>query len=141
MTISAHAYYIGARTASTTRANTSTSTRSAPARNNVAAAAFAVFYRRHPDPAVLAAPGPAWYRFLLNKWYFDEVYDATIVEPTVALAHVADVARGLLPRRAHRRDAEPSPRCEARLIGGRARCRRRAPLASSRASPFDVRAR
>jgi NADH-quinone oxidoreductase subunit L len=57
-----------------------------------AAGAYAVFYRRHPDPAVLAAPGPAWYRFLLNKWYFDEVYDATIVEPTVSLAHAAAAA-------------------------------------------------
>jgi NADH-quinone oxidoreductase subunit L len=57
-----------------------------------AAAAYAVFYRRHPDQAALATTGPAWYRFLLNKWYFDEVYDATIVEPTVALAHAAAAA-------------------------------------------------
>jgi NADH-quinone oxidoreductase subunit L len=31
-------------------------------------------------------PGPVWYRFLRNKWYFDEAYDAALVEPTVGLA-------------------------------------------------------
>ncbi len=32
-------------------------------------------------PAMLAARAPWLYRFLLNKWYFDEFYDATLVKP------------------------------------------------------------
>jgi NADH-quinone oxidoreductase subunit L len=32
-------------------------------------------------PARLAKMFPALYRFLLNKWYFDELYDAMFVEP------------------------------------------------------------
>jgi hypothetical protein len=31
------------------------------------------------DPRGLARAAPILYRFLLNKWYFDEVYDAVIV--------------------------------------------------------------
>lgn len=48
--------------------------------------AFHFFYRREPTLARLTAPAPAWYNFLLRKWYFDEVYDAAFVEPTVELA-------------------------------------------------------
>jgi NADH-quinone oxidoreductase subunit L len=36
-------------------------------------------------PARLAAEHPMLYRFLLNKWYFDELYDALIVQPTMRL--------------------------------------------------------
>jgi NADH-quinone oxidoreductase subunit L len=57
-----------------------------------AGVAFAVFYRKQPDRAVLYAPGPAWYTFLLRKWYFDEAYDAAFVKPTVELAHAAAAA-------------------------------------------------
>ena len=40
------------------------------------------FYIRSPEtPGRLAAAQPALYRFLLNKWYFDEIYDATFVRP------------------------------------------------------------
>lgn len=56
-------------------------------------------------PARLAAAMPGLYRFLLNKWYFDELYDAIFVRPYRALAaalwHVGDegviggVPRGL----------------------------------------------
>ena len=39
-----------------------------------------VFYIKDPSiPRRLAAQQPILYRFLLNKWYFDEVYDAVIV--------------------------------------------------------------
>ena len=55
-------------------------------------AAFACFYRKQPSTEVLYAPGPAWYTFLLRKWYFDEVYDAAIVKPTMGLAHTAAAA-------------------------------------------------
>jgi len=36
-------------------------------------------------PAMAAHRFRAVYRFLLNKWYFDELYDATIVRPVMAL--------------------------------------------------------
>jgi NADH-quinone oxidoreductase subunit L len=36
-------------------------------------------------PVQLAADHPILYRFLLNKWYFDELYDAIFVRPTMAL--------------------------------------------------------
>jgi NADH-quinone oxidoreductase subunit L len=37
-------------------------------------------------PGQLAARFPAVYRFLLNKWYFDELYDAIFVRPAQYLA-------------------------------------------------------
>jgi len=47
------------------------------------------FYMRRPQlPAELARQHEALYRFLLNKWYFDEIYDAIIVRPTLWLARV-----------------------------------------------------
>jgi NADH-quinone oxidoreductase subunit L len=39
-------------------------------------------------PAKLAATFGGVYRFLLNKWYFDELYDAIFVRPAKALARV-----------------------------------------------------
>ena len=51
--------------------------------------ALVFFGRRQPTDQVLYKPGPVWYRFLRNKWYFDEAYDATIVNPTLALAKVS----------------------------------------------------
>ena len=39
-----------------------------------------MFYIRNPQtPARLAAAMPGLYRFLLNKWYFDEIYDVLFV--------------------------------------------------------------
>ncbi len=47
------------------------------------------FYMRRPQlPAELARQHAALYRFLLNKWYFDEIYDAVIVRPTLWLARL-----------------------------------------------------
>ncbi len=44
------------------------------------------FYIRRPDlPGKLAANQPILYRFLLNKWYFDEIYDAIFVRPALWL--------------------------------------------------------
>ncbi len=41
-----------------------------------------LFYISRPDlPEELAAQQPLLYRFLLNKWYFDELYDAILVRP------------------------------------------------------------
>ncbi len=45
-----------------------------------------LFYIRRPDlPGKLAANQPILYNFLLNKWYFDEVYDAVFVRPAQAI--------------------------------------------------------
>jgi NADH-quinone oxidoreductase subunit L len=42
-----------------------------------------VFYIRRPYlPVELANQQPLLYQFLLNKWYFDELYDLIFVRPT-----------------------------------------------------------
>jgi NADH-quinone oxidoreductase subunit L len=47
------------------------------------------FYVRRPElPAELARQHESLYRFLLNKWYFDEIYDVVIVRPTIWLGRV-----------------------------------------------------
>jgi NADH-quinone oxidoreductase subunit L len=44
------------------------------------------FYIRRPDiPVELARQHEVLYKFLLNKWYFDEIYDALLVNPTKRL--------------------------------------------------------
>jgi len=44
------------------------------------------FYIRKPYlPVELASQHKLLYEFLLNKWYFDELYDAILVQPTKAL--------------------------------------------------------
>jgi len=46
-----------------------------------------LFYMFRPGlPMALAERFGGVYRFLLNKWYFDELYDATIVQPASRLA-------------------------------------------------------
>jgi NADH-quinone oxidoreductase subunit L len=46
-----------------------------------------IFYMFAPAiPGRLAATFPGLYRFLLNKWYFDELYDAIFVRPARKLA-------------------------------------------------------
>jgi NADH-quinone oxidoreductase subunit L len=56
------------------------------------AAGFVVaweFYLRRPElPAELARQHAPLYQFLLNKWYFDELYDFIIVRPTLWLGRV-----------------------------------------------------
>jgi NADH-quinone oxidoreductase subunit L len=47
------------------------------------------FYIRRPElPVELARQHEPLYRFLLNKWYIDELYDAIFVRPTLRLARV-----------------------------------------------------
>ena len=47
------------------------------------------FYIRRPDmPAELAAQHDVLYRFLLNKWYFDEIYDLLFVRPALWLGRL-----------------------------------------------------
>ena len=48
-----------------------------------------MFYIRRPDiPTELARQQPLLYKFLLNKWYFDEIYDFLIVRPTLWLGRL-----------------------------------------------------
>jgi NADH-quinone oxidoreductase subunit L len=53
------------------------------------AAGFAIawlFYIRRPDlPDALARQNAPLYKFLLNKWYFDELYDFLLVRPAMWL--------------------------------------------------------
>lgn len=45
-----------------------------------------VFYIRKPDlPRRLAEDQQPLYQFLLNKWYFDELYNAIFIKPALAL--------------------------------------------------------
>jgi NADH-quinone oxidoreductase subunit L len=48
-----------------------------------------LFYIRQPSlPVELARQHGVLYRFLLNKWYFDEIYDFLIVRPTLWLGRL-----------------------------------------------------
>ena len=72
-----------------------------------------LMYIRYPEaPAKLAATQRPLYNFLLNKWYFDEIYDRVFVRPTLWLGRalwtggdgrvidgaINGVAMGLIPR-------------------------------------------
>jgi NADH-quinone oxidoreductase subunit L len=47
------------------------------------------FYIRRPDiPESMARQHDVLYRFLLNKWYFDEIYDFLFVRPTLWLGRL-----------------------------------------------------
>jgi len=47
------------------------------------------FYIRRPDiPKALARDQKLLYEFLLNKWYFDEIYDFLIVRPLLRLGRL-----------------------------------------------------
>jgi len=47
------------------------------------------FYIRRPDmPENLAKQQALLYRFLLNKWYFDELYDLLFVRPALWLGRL-----------------------------------------------------
>ena len=47
------------------------------------------FYIRRPDiPAALARDQGVLYRFLLNAWYFDKIYDVIFVRPTMWLGRL-----------------------------------------------------
>tara|TARA_R110000868_G_scaffold61382_2_gene186460 strand:- start:6041 stop:8092 length:2052 start_codon:yes stop_codon:yes gene_type:complete len=46
-------------------------------------AAYWMYIRRPEMPARLAGTNPGLYKFLLNKWYFDELYDTIFVKPAL----------------------------------------------------------
>lgn len=46
------------------------------------------FYIKDPSmPKEVARQQPGLYKFLLNKWYFDEIYDFLFVKPSMKLGH------------------------------------------------------
>ena len=47
--------------------------------------AYQMYIRRPDWPHKLATQQAPLYQFLLNKWYFDEIYNAAIVKPLMAL--------------------------------------------------------
>jgi NADH-quinone oxidoreductase subunit L len=49
------------------------------------AAAWYMYIARPDVPGRLAAANPGLYKFLLNKWYFDELYNFIFVRPTLWL--------------------------------------------------------
>ena len=51
------------------------------------ALAFLMYFKETKLPAKLASMFPGIYTFLLNKWYWDELYDVAIVRPTRALGN------------------------------------------------------
>ena len=50
--------------------------------------AYYMYVADRTAPQRLAAEFPALYRFLLNKWYFDELYDFIFVRPAFALGRL-----------------------------------------------------
>jgi NADH-quinone oxidoreductase subunit L len=44
--------------------------------------AFLMYFKESPLPAKLANMFPGVYQFMLNKWYWDELYAVIIVKPT-----------------------------------------------------------
>jgi NADH-quinone oxidoreductase subunit L len=74
--------------------------------------AYQMYIRKPHLPAQLAAQQPGLYQFLLNKWYFDEIYDFLFVNPAKAIGRflwrkgdlgtidgfLNGVAMGLVPR-------------------------------------------
>src|ERR1700686_3858742 len=47
------------------------------------------FYIRRPEiPVELARQHETLYKFLLNKWYFDEIYDTLLVQPLIRLGRL-----------------------------------------------------
>ena len=50
--------------------------------------AYQMYIRRPDLPAKLAKQQEPLYNFLLNKWYFDELYDFIFVKPAVAIGRL-----------------------------------------------------
>ncbi|SFS06901.1 NADH-quinone oxidoreductase subunit L [Yoonia litorea] len=50
--------------------------------------AYQMYIRRPDWPAKLAEQQAPLYQFLLNKWYFDEIYDFLFVRPSMALGRI-----------------------------------------------------
>ena len=51
------------------------------------ATAWLLYVKKPQLPAALARRNPGLYRFLLNKWYFDELFDFLFVKPALKLGN------------------------------------------------------
>ncbi len=51
--------------------------------------AYIMYIRKSVDPDKLMNSLKPLYKFSLNKWYFDELYDATVIKGNVALAKIS----------------------------------------------------
>ncbi len=49
--------------------------------------AYGLYIRNPGKPAKIAAANQGLYQFLLNKWYFDELYDRLFVRPSFCIGH------------------------------------------------------
>jgi len=78
--------------------------------------AAAMYWRPKLDPAAVRARAGGVYTFLLNKWYFDEAYDAALVKPAVGLAF-ASAAADKRPTDGET-DAVPPRRYDVRTLDG-----------------------
>jgi hypothetical protein len=68
------------------------------------------FYIARPEtPLRLAREHELLYRFLLNKWYFDEVYDYLLVRPAMMLGRYRRLRTGRRLGAGHRRDPKCGP--------------------------------
>jgi len=50
--------------------------------------AYAMYFRETDMPGKLAAAAKPIYTFLLNKWYWDELYDRTLMRPAQCLGNI-----------------------------------------------------
>ena len=50
--------------------------------------AYLTYYRKKISADIAAGKYPGLYKFLLNKWYFDEIYGALVVGGTIAFTHL-----------------------------------------------------
>ena len=77
--------------------------------------AFYAYIRNTAFPARFVGQFGVLYRFLLNKWYFDELYDVAL-RPPVVLARPLPLEEG---RRGHDRPLRPDGAAAAIVAGTR----------------------
>ena len=69
-----------------------------------------MYWKRSIDPAAIRAKAGGLYSFLYHKWYFDEAYDATLVNPAVGLAFATAAADKRPTEGTSHGDTEPPAR-------------------------------
>ena len=58
------------------------------------ATAWFLYIKRPDIPPMLAARFQGVYQFLLNKWYFDELYDKIFIRPAFAIGRGGECPDG-----------------------------------------------
>ncbi len=106
----------GASRASTTRIWPSSTSRPSCVAFATALAGFllavAFYGLRLLDPAEVRSQFPPIYRFLIHKWYFDELYNALFVQPVLFIARL----RGRFRQAGHRRLDRQSGRWPCAIV-------------------------